>query len=244
MTKVLLVTGAGSGIGAKVAERAARDGWKLAINYRNNRDGAEALVQAITAAGGDAAHFRGDMAVESDITRLFQAVDDRFGRLDGLVNNAGITGRRCTVEEVDGETLDQVFRTNVFAYFLCAREAVRRMSTKYGHPGGAIVNISSIAAIHGNPFDWVHYAASKAAVDMLTQGLALEVAADGIRVNAVRPGVTFTGMDPERIRRIAPGVPMQRAARPEEIAEAVVWLLSDAASYTTAAHLNVAGGRR
>lgn len=238
------MTGAGGGIGASVALLAGSSGYRVAINYRNNKTGADRLVSEIRDSGGEAIAVQGDMAKEADILRMFETVDDAFGSVDALVNNAGITGKRGTVSEIDNATLEAVFRTNVFAYFLCAREAVRRMSTETGGTGGAIVNVSSIAAQHANPFDWVHYGASKAAVDTFTTGLALEVADQGIRVNAVRPGPTYTGMDPERVARIAPTVPMKRAGQAEEIAEAIVWLLSDAASYVTGAHLDVAGGRR
>lgn len=246
--KVLLITGAGRGIGAVTALLAAARGFAVCVNYRANREAAETVVREITDAGGAAIAVPGDVAVEADVNRLFQTCDETFGPVSALVNNAGVVDIKARVDEMSAARLQRMFAVNVFGTMLCAREAVRRMSTTHGGAGGAIVNVSSAASRIGSPGEYVDYAAAKGAVDVFTIGLAKEVATEGIRVNAVRPGIVHTeihasGGQPDRIDRIAPFVPMQRGGQPEEIAHAVLWLLSDEASYTTGALLDVAGGR-
>lgn len=244
MSEVLIVTGASRGIGAAIARLAGRRGYDVCVNYLSRRERADAVVAEIADAGGRAIAVQADTGQEGDIVRLFETVDRELGPVTALVNNAGITGRRCLIEEVDAGTLEQVLRVNVAGYFLCAREAIKRMSTKTGGPGGVIVNISSVAALLSNAFDWVHYGASKGAVDTFTKGLALEGAEHGIRCNAVRPGMTDTDISPaERAAAIAPTIPLKRVAAPEEIAEAALWLLSDKASYCTGTIVNASGGR-
>jgi len=245
---VAIITGAGRGIGAATARMAAARGYAVAVNYLRDRAAAEAVAQSITSAGGRALAVQGDAGSETDILRLFETTEKEFGLITALVNNAGIAERLCRLEDLTADEIERMFRVNVTGAILCAREAVRRMSTKHGGGGGAIVNISSRAAKLGSPGEWVHYAASKGAIDTLTIGLAREVASDGIRVNAVAPGLVDTGFHasvgaPDRPARLSPGIPMGRAARPEEIAEAVCWLLSPAASYVTGAILEVGGGR-
>ena len=245
MSDVLIVTGGSRGIGAAVARLGGQRGYAVCVNYLSSRDQAEQVVGEITGTGGRAIAVQADTGKESDIVRLFETVDAELGPVTALVNNAGVTGRRCLIEEVDAETLDQVFRVNVAGYFLCAREAIKRMSVKSGGAGGVIVNLSSVAALLSNAFDWVHYGASKGAVDTFTKGLALEAADHGIRCNAVRPGMTATDINPaDRAEAIAPTIPMKRIAAPQEIAEAVMWLLSDKASYCTGTIVNVSGGRQ
>lgn len=248
MGRNLLVTGGSRGIGAAIARLAAARGYAVCLSYRTDRHAAEAVVADIAARGGTAIAVPADVAVEDDVLRLFAAADERLGPLDAFVNNAGILARQMRVDEMDAARLNRVFATNVTGAFLCAREAVRRMSTRRGGRGGAIVNLSSRAARIGSPGEYVDYAASKAAIDTLTLGLAKEVASEGIRVNAVAPGLIETGIhasggEPGRVARLAPGVPMQRGGTPDEVARAVLWLLSDEASYTTGAILDVAGGR-
>ena len=238
-----MITGAGRGIGAASARMAAADGYDVVVNYRSDAASANQVVADIHATGGRAIAVQADTGSEEDIVRLFAQADD-FGQVTALVNNAGMTGRRCLIEEVDGATLEQVFRVNISGYFLCAREALKRMSTRYGGRGGVIVNVSSVAALLSNAFDWVHYGASKGAIDTFTKGMALEGAEHGIRCNAVRPGMTITDLNPmDRIEKAAPNIPLRRAAVPEEIAEGIVWLLSDKARYCTATIIDVAGGR-
>jgi NAD(P)-dependent dehydrogenase (short-subunit alcohol dehydrogenase family) len=244
----LIVTGAGRGIGAAVARLAAARGYRVAVNFAQDARSAEDVVQHITSSGGRAKAIQADISREDEILRLFETAEDELGPFAGLVNNAGITGGFARVETVTSATLTQVFAVNVVGAMLCAREAVRRMSTRSGGRGGAIVNISSRAAQIGGAGEWVHYAASKGALDTFTLGLAREVAGEGIRVNAVAPGHVLTDLhaasgDPDRMTRLAPTIPMGRAGTPEEIAEAVLWLLSPAASYTTGAILGVGGGR-
>lgn len=246
--RVLLVTGAARGIGAAVARLAGRAGWAVAVGFHADRAAAEAVAAAIVGDGGRAIPVQADVAREADVKRLFAEVDARLGRLAGLVNNAGILETQMRVEDMDAARLERVFATNVIGSFLCAREAVQRLSTRHGGQGGAIVNISSRAARLGSPGEYVDYAASKGAVETLTVGLAKEVAGEGIRVNAVAPGLIETDIharrgEPGRVARLAAGVPMQRGGQPEEVARAVLWLLSDDASYTTGAVLDVAGGR-
>jgi NAD(P)-dependent dehydrogenase (short-subunit alcohol dehydrogenase family) len=244
----LIVTGAGRGIGAAVAKMAGARGFAVAVNYTENALAAADVARHIVSSGGRATVIQADISREADVLRLFEAARQELGPLTGLVNNAGITGGFARVEAATSEMLEQVFAVNVIGAMLCAREAVRRMSTRNGGGGGAIVNISSRAAEIGGAGEWVHYAASKGALDTFTIGLAREVAAEGIRVNAVAPGHVLTELhaasgDPERPTRLAPTIPMGRAGTPEEIAEAVLWLLSPAASYTTGTILAASGGR-
>jgi len=246
--QVLLVTGGGRGIGAAICRLAAKAGYRVAVNYASNETAAAALVREIAAEGGEAFAVKGDVGSEADVLALFAAVDARYGRLDALVNNAGIVDARARVDEMSAARLERMMRVNVIGSMLCAREAVKRMSTLHGGKGGAIVNISSAAAQLGSPGEYVDYAASKGAIDTFTIGLAREVAAEGVRVNAVRPGIIDTeihasGGQPDRIAAIRGFVPMKREGKAGEVAEAVLWLLSDKASYATGAILNVSGGR-
>jgi NAD(P)-dependent dehydrogenase (short-subunit alcohol dehydrogenase family) len=245
---ILLITGGSRGIGAATARLAAERGYAVAVNYRRSAAAAERIVATIAAAGGRAIAIRADIASEAEVRDLFAAVDDRLGPLDALVNNAGILERQSRVEDIDAARLGRVFGTNVTGAFLCAREAVRRMSTARGGRGGAIVNVSSRAAVLGAPGEYVDYAASKAALDTLTVGLAREVAGEGIRVNGVRAGIIYTeihasGGEPGRVDRLGPTLPMRRGGEAIEVARAVLWLLSDEASYTTGSFVDVSGGR-
>jgi NAD(P)-dependent dehydrogenase (short-subunit alcohol dehydrogenase family) len=246
--RTLLITGAGRGIGAATALAAAHAGWQVGVNYVADEASAQAVVGAIAAGGGRAAALRADVADEAAVERLFDEAAARLGPVTHLVNNAGVPGRIGRVEALDAAVLRRTFEVNVFAAFYCARAFVRRVSTKHGGAGGAIVNVSSMASRTGSPGELVHYAAAKAAVETFTYGLAAEVAAEGIRVNAVACGLIETGIhaeagDASRLQRYATRMPMQRAGRPDEVAEAIVWLLSERASYTTGATLPVAGGR-
>jgi NAD(P)-dependent dehydrogenase (short-subunit alcohol dehydrogenase family) len=248
VNKVLIVTGGSRGIGAATARLAAQRGYAVCVNYRRNRAAADALVSEIAAAGGTALAVGADVASEPDVVNLFATVDARLGPLAGLVNNAGILEKQTRVEQIDAARIDRVFGTNVRGAFLCAREAVRRLSTRHGGSGGAIVNVSSRAAQLGAPGEYVDYAASKAALDALTIGLAREVAAEGIRVNGVRAGIIYTeihadGGEPNRVDRLGPTLPMQRGGEAIEVARAILWLLSEEASYSTASFIDVAGGR-
>jgi NAD(P)-dependent dehydrogenase (short-subunit alcohol dehydrogenase family) len=248
MPKTLLVTGASRGIGAATAVLAASQGWQVAVNYASNSLAADGVVRQIRAAGGVAIAVQADVSIEADVLRMFETVDAKLGRLDGLVNNAGVVDVAQRVDEMSVSRLQRMWATNITSSFMCAGQAVRRMSTKYGGAGGAIVNVSSVASRLGSPAQYVDYAASKAAIDTFTLGLAKEVAAEGIRVNAVRPGIIDTeihasGGDPDRASRMAAQLPMERAGTAEEVAQAIVWLLSDASSYTTGTLLDVAGGR-
>jgi len=248
VTKVLIVTGGSRGIGAATARLAAERGYAVCVNYRKNQAAADALVSEIKSAGGTALAVGADVASEPDVVRLFETVDARLGPLTALVNNAGILEKQTRVEDIDAARLDRVFATNVRGAFICAREAVRRLSTARGGAGGAIVNVSSRAAQLGAPGEYVDYAASKAALEALTVGLAREVAAEGIRVNGVRPGIIYSdihadGGEPGRVDRLGPTLPMRRGGDAIEVARAILWLLSDEASYSTASFIDVAGGR-
>jgi NAD(P)-dependent dehydrogenase (short-subunit alcohol dehydrogenase family) len=244
----LVVTGASRGIGAAVAALAGKRGYAVGVNFATGRGDAERVVGEIVAGGGRALAIQADISDEAQILRLFETAEQELGPIKGLVNNAAITGGLARVEDVSSAALARVFAVNVSGTILCSREAVRRMSTRRGGSGGAIVNISSRAAHYGGSGEWVHYAASKGAIDSFTVGLAREVATEGIRVNAVAPGLIETGLhaangEPGRIQRMMPTIPMQRAGLPSEVAEGVLWLLSPAASYTTGAILEMGGGR-
>jgi NAD(P)-dependent dehydrogenase (short-subunit alcohol dehydrogenase family) len=246
--RVLLVTGGSRGIGAAVVRGAAARGWDVAINFVRDRAAAEAVAADVRALGSRVIVVAGDVGVEGDVLAIVAAVDREFGTLHALVNNAGVVDRPQRVDQMSAARLQRMFAINLTGSFLCAREAVRRMSTRHGGAGGAIVNLSSAAARIGSPGQYVDYAAAKAAIDTFTLGLGREVATEGIRVNAVRPGIIDTeihasGGLPERARQLAPTVPMQRAGTAEEVAAAVLWLLSEEAAYTTGSVLDVTGGR-
>ena len=248
MSQLVLITGGSRGIGAATALLAARQGYAVAVNYSANSLAADEVVRQIRQAGGQAMAVQADVASEAQVVAMFEKIDAKFGRLSALVNNAGVVDRTTRVEAVTLPRLQRMFEVNVFGSFLCAREAVRRMSTRHGGAGGAIVNISSVAARLGAPGQYVDYAAAKGAIDTFTVGLAKEVATEGIRVNAVRPGLIETeihasGGLPNRAWDLAPQVPMQRPGSAEEVAESILWLLGDGASYTTGTLLDVAGGR-
>ena len=246
--KVLLVTGGSRGIGAATARLAAGAGWAVAVNYTANSLAADEVVRAIRADGGRAMAVQADVADEAQVLKMYEHVDAKLGRLTGLVNNAGVVDRAQRVEDMSVARWRRMFDINVIGAFLCAREAVRRMSTKHGGSGGAIVNLSSAAARLGSPNEYVDYAAAKSAIDAFTIGLAKEVAGDGIRVNAVRPGLIDTeihasGGRPDRVEALKHQVPMQRGGTAEEVAQTILWLLSDAASYTTMSLVEVSGAR-
>jgi NAD(P)-dependent dehydrogenase (short-subunit alcohol dehydrogenase family) len=246
--KVVLITGASRGIGAATALLAAQQGWAVALNYVSNSLAADEVVRQIRVAGGTAMAIQADVAIEADIIRMFQAVDAKLGRISGLVNNAGVVDMPSRVDGMSVERLNRMWTTNITSSFVCAREAVKRMSTEHGGAGGSIVNLSSAAAKLGSPGQYVDYAASKAAIDAFTIGLAKEVATEGIRVNAVRPGIIDTDIHasgglPDRAAQVAPMVPMQRAGTAHEVAEAIVWLLSESSSYSTGSFIDVTGGR-
>lgn len=245
---VMLVTGGGRGIGAATAILAARRGYAVCVNYRRDRDAASEVVRRIEADEGTAVAVAADVSQESEVVRLFGTLDATLGPITALVNNAGILEPQSRVEDMTADRLHRVLATNVVGYFLCAREAVRRMSTRHGGRGGAIVNVSSAASRLGSAGEYVDYAASKGATDTMTIGLAQEVATEGIRVNAVRPAFIHTdihaaGGEPGRVERVAPTVPMRRGGHPDEVARAILWLLSDEASYSTGAFIDVSGGR-
>jgi NAD(P)-dependent dehydrogenase (short-subunit alcohol dehydrogenase family) len=246
--RILLVTGGSRGIGAATARLAAARGYAVAVNYRERREAADAVVAGIVAAGGRAVALQADVAVEAEVVRLFTQCDRELGPPTVLVNNAGILETQMRVEAMDAARITRILAANVVGSFLCAREAVRRMSTRHGGRGGAIVNLSSAAARLGAPGEYVDYAASKGAIDTFTIGLAQEVAQEGIRVNAVRAGFIYTEMhasggEPARVDRVKAFVPMRRGGHPDEVAEAVLWLASDAAGFTTGSFIDVAGGR-
>ena len=246
--KVLLVTGGSRGIGAATARLAAAQGWAVAVNYSANSLAADEVVRAIRASGGTAMAVQADVADEAQVLRMFEHIDAKFGRLTGLVNNAGVVDRGQPVAEHSVARWRRMFDINVIGSMICAREAVRRMGTAYGGAGGSIVNLSSAAARLGSPNEYVDYAAAKAAIDAFTIGLAKEVAPQGIRVNAVRPGLIDTeihasGGRPNRVEELKAGVPLGRGGTADEVAEVIVWLLSEAASYTTMSLIDVSGAR-
>lgn len=246
--KVMLITGASRGIGAATALMAAEAGYAVAVNYLKNKTAAEKVVQAITQRGGNALAMQADVSNEKGVLRLYDQVDKAFNRLDVLVNNAGILETQMRLEDLSEDRLQRIFAANITGPMLCAREAVRRMAFKFGGKGGAIVNVSSVAAKTGSPGEYIDYAASKGAIDTLTVGLAKEVAEEGIRVNAVRPGFIYTdihadGGEPGRVDRVKSNVPLKRGGQPEEVAEAILWLASDKSSFSTGAFIDVSGGR-
>lgn len=248
MDKIILVTGGSRGIGKATAVKAAEQGYAVCINYHSNKKAAEEVVRVITGEGGKAISVAADVSREREIVSLFNIIDEKLGRITALVNNAGILEKQGPVVNTNADRLQRIFATNVTGTFICAREAVKRMSTQFGGSGGGIVNISSKAVAHGAPFEYVDYAASKAAIDTFTMGLSKEVAADGIRVNCVRPGIIdtdihATGGEPGRVARIAPSLPIKCGGTAEEVANAILWLLSEEASYVTGAIVDVTGGR-
>ncbi len=248
MDKIMLVTGASRGIGAATAILAAKRGYSVCVNYLHNKEAALKVKATIQSLGIKAIAVAADISKEDEVLRLFSMIDKELGNLSALVNNAGILQKQIRLEDMTTARLEHIFATNVIGSFLCAREAVKRMSTKHGGSGGAIVNVSSGAALSGAPNEYIDYAASKGAIDSFTIGLAREVAEEGIRVNAVRPGFIYTdihasGGEPERIERVKHAVPLKRGGQPEEVAEAILWLLSDQASYTTASFIDVMGGK-
>ena len=248
MTKVLLVTGGSRGIGAATALLAAQKGWSVAVNYTANSLAADEVVRQIRASGGQAMSVQADVADEAQVLRMFEHIDAKLGRLTGLVNNAGVVDVTARVDEMSVARWRRMFDINVIGSLICAREAVRRMSTRHGGDGGSIVNVSSAAARLGAPGQYVDYAAAKGAIDAFTIGLAKEVASEGIRVNAVRPGLIETDIHasgglPNRVKDLQHLVPAQRGGSAQEVAEGIVWLLSDSASYTTMSFLDISGGR-
>jgi len=246
--KVMVITGGSRGIGAATAKLAAVRGYAVCVNYKKDQKAADALVDEIKANSGEATAVAADVSLESDVKNLFKIVDAQLGTVTALVNNAGILEKQIRVEEVDAARLNRIFAVNVIGAFLCAREAVRRMSIKHGGRGGAIVNVSSAASRLGSAGEYVDYAASKGAIDTLTIGLSREVAEEGIRVNAVRPAFIYTDMhasggEPGRVDRIKDSLPMKRGGHPSEVANAILWLLSEEASYTTGTFIDLAGGK-
>ena len=248
MNKIMIVTGASRGIGAATAVLAAQRGYAVCVNYVRNRDAAEDVVRKIEAIGRHAIAVPADIAIEAEVMRLFATVDDKLGRVTALVNNAGVLEKQTTIAGIDSARLGRVFATNVTGAFICSREAVRRMSTRQGGEGGGIVNVSSRASQIGSAGEYIDYAASKGAVDSLTIGLAKEVAEEGIRVNGVRPGFIYTEMhasggEPNRVDRVKAFAPMKRGGTAEEVASAILWLLSEESAYVTGTFIDVSGGR-
>ncbi|MBU0918852.1 MAG: SDR family oxidoreductase [Pseudomonadota bacterium] len=248
MSRVMLITGASRGIGAATARLAAHQGYALCLNYHQREDAVKQVLKQVHAAGASAITVKADVADESQVLQMFEVIDREFGQLDVLVNNAGMLEQQMRLEQMDAARWTRVLGANVIGSFLCAREAIKRMSTQHGGQGGSIINLSSIAARLGAPGEYIDYAAAKGAIDSMTVGLAREVAGEGIRVNAVRPGVIHTeihasGGEPDRIERVKSSVPMGRGGQAEEVAEAILWLASEHASYTTGALLDVSGGR-
>ncbi len=248
MSRVMLITGASRGIGAATARLAAHQGYALCLNYHQREDAVKQVLEQVHAAGASAITVKADVADESQVLQMFEVIDREFGQLDVLVNNAGMLEQQMRLEQMDAARWTRVLGANVIGSFLCAREAIKRMSTQHGGQGGSIINLSSIAARLGAPGEYIDYAAAKGAIDSMTVGLAQEVAGEGIRVNAVRPGVIHTeihasGGEPDRIERVKSSVPMGRGGQAEEVAEAILWLASEHASYTTGALLDVSGGR-
>lgn len=248
MKKILLITGGSDGIGAATAHLAAQRGYVVCVNYRQNHEAANRVVSDIGKGGGLAFAFQADISIEAAVEKMFVDIDRQVGGLTALVNNAGIIESQQKLCDMSAERLHRVFATNVIGSFLCAREAIKRMSIRNGGRGGGIVNVSSMASKHGSPFEYIDYAATKGAIDTMTVGLSKEVAEEQIRVNAVRPGIIHTGIhgkagDPNRVDRLKELVPMKRGGQPEEIARTILWLLSDEASYITGALVDVSGGR-
>lgn len=248
MSRVMLITGASRGIGAATARLAAHQGYALCLNYHQREDAVKQVLEQVHAAGASAITVKADVADENQVLQMFEVIDREFGQLDVLVNNAGMLEQQMRLEQMDAARWTRVLGANVIGSFLCAREAIKRMSTQHGGQGGSIINLSSIAARLGAPGEYIDYAAAKGAIDSMTVGLAREVAGEGIRVNAVRPGVIHTeihasGGEPDRIERVKSSVPMGRGGQAEEVAEAILWLASEHASYTTGALLDVSGGR-
>jgi len=244
----MLITGASRGIGAATAQLAAHQGYALCLNYHQREDAVKQVLEQVRTAGVSAITVKADVADESQVLQMFDVIDREFGRLDVLVNNAGMLEQQMRLEQMDAARWTRVLGANVIGSFLCAREAIKRMSNQHGGQGGSIINLSSIAARLGAPGEYIDYAAAKGAIDSMTVGLAREVAGEGIRVNAVRPGVIHTeihasGGEPDRIERVKASVPMGRGGQAEEVAEAILWLASERASYTTGALLDVSGGR-
>lgn len=248
MKKIILITGGSEGIGAATAYLAARENYVICINYRQNHESANEVVAGIKSRGGQAFSFQADISLEKEVVNLFQSIDQQVGTITALVNNAGIIEPQQKLSEMSAERIQKVFATNVIGSFLCAREAVKRMSAKNGGNGGSIVNVSSMASTHGSPFEYIDYAASKGAIDTMTIGLSKEVAEENIRVNAVRPGLIHTQIhskagEPGRVERLKELIPMKRGGQPDEVAKTILWLLSDEASYVTGTLVNVSGGR-
>lgn len=246
--KTMLITGASRGIGAATALLAARHGYTVIVNYHRSKDAADAVVASITGNGGTALAVHADIRDEQEVVKLFETVDHHFGPLQVLVNNAGILETQARLEDMNAERLTRIFTANITGQLICAREAVKRMAFKYGGTGGSIVNVSSVAAKTGSPAEYLDYAASKGAIDTFTIGLSKEVADQGIRVNAVRPGFIYTGIhaaggEPGRVDRLKENIPMKRGGLAEEVAEAIVWLASEKSSYTSGTFIDVAGGR-
>ena len=245
--KVAIITGGGRGIGAATAQLFANNGYAVCINYKSNSESAAQLAETITRNGGKCISVQADVSQEEDVARLFSTVDQELGQISVLVNNAGILKTQMRLEEMTADRINAILVNNITSYFLCCREAVKRMSTRHGGVGGVIVNVSSGASRSGSPNEYIDYAASKGAIDTLTKGLSLEVAAEGIRVNCVRPGLIHTDMhadggEPERIERLKSVIPLQRGGKPEEVAEAIYWLASEKSSFSTGNYLDLAGG--